>query len=289
MPQGVRNACPAWVPDGRDRAYLIYRSEEGGGMVYDTLNYTVDEHVAEIVFDQPESRNALSQALIADAIDAFDRAATDDEVRAVLLTGSGDTFCAGGDLEEFREMREASSSVELLDEASSELLKQLVEFEKPVIGAVNGDAVGGGTGIVAACHVAYAAPDARLGTVELKIGMFPFAIFPILRDRIGDGRALELALTGGLIPADRAADIGLVTAVANDPLEEARETARRTASFSPLALGVGLRAVRETEGMPTVRAIDAMSAYRAPIYKSRDLREGAEAFLEDREPEWEGR
>lgn len=256
-------------------------------MTYDTIQYTVSDHVAEITFDQPDSRNALSEALIEDTTDALDRAAVDDDVRVVLLTGEDPAFCAGGDLEEFREMRE-QSPVTLLNEASSKLLKRLVEYELPVVAGVNGDAVGGGTGIVAACPVAYAGPDARLGTVEIRIGMFPFGIFPILRDRIGTGRALELALTGDLIPAERAAEIGLITEIVNDPVEKARETARQISSFSPLALQLGLRSVHETETMPTSEAIDAMSAYRVPVYKSRDLEEGASAFLEDREPTWKG-
>lgn len=257
-------------------------------MAYDTIQYSVVDNVAEITFDQPEKRNPLSGALIADTTDAFDRAADDDEVRAVLLTGSGPAFCAGGDLDEFLEMREEQSPAELLDEVSSKLLKQLAEFRKPIITGVNGDAVGGGTGIVSACHLSYVAPDAQLGTVEIRIGMFPFAILPLLRNRIGNGRALELALTGEKISADRAAEIGLVTAVADDPVERAREVAQQVASFSPLTLQVGLRSFYETENMPTTKAIDAMSAYRVPIYKSRDLEEGTSAFLEGREPEWKG-
>jgi methylglutaconyl-CoA hydratase len=256
-------------------------------MSYGTIQYTVSDNVAEITFDQPEKRNAMSQALIADTIDALDRAADDDEVRVVFLTGRDPAFCSGGDLEEFQEMRE-QSPVELLEEASTDLLKRLSEYEKPLVAGVNGDAVGGGTGLVAACHLAYADPEASFGTVEIRIGMFPFAILPLLRKRIGDGRALELALTGELISSERAADIGLVTEVVDDPVERSREVARRIASFSPLTLRVGMRAFHETGDMITSRAIDAMSAYRAPIYKSRDLEEGSSAFLEDREPEWKG-
>jgi enoyl-CoA hydratase/carnithine racemase len=263
------------------REYLV-------AMAYETIQYSVSDHVAEITFDQPEKRNALSQALITDTTDALDRAADDDDVRVLFLTGEDPAFCAGGDLEEFQEMRE-QSPVNLLNEASSELLKRLAVYEMPIVAGVNGDAVGGGTGIVAACHLAYAAPDVNLGTVDIRIGMFPFGILPILRDRIGNGRALELALTGDLIAAKRAADIGLITDVVEDPVEKGRETARRIASFSPLSLGVGLRSFYETEGMPISKAIDAMSAYRVPIYKSRDLEEGASAFLEDREPDWTGR
>lgn len=256
-------------------------------MAYDTLTYQVTDHVATITLDRPAERNAMNDALMTDLLDAVRRAGSDDEARTVFLTGNGESFCAGGDLDEFQDLPE-KRPVELMAETSRDLFKELVSFEKPIVGGLNGDAVAGGCGLAAACHLAYAPPDAKLGTVELRIGMFPFVILPVIRDRIGDGAALELALTGDLITADRARELGLVTDVVEDPVERGREVARQIASFSPLPLGLGLHAFTQTGDMPTEAAIDAMSAYRSAIYKSHDLREGASAFLEEREPEWKG-
>lgn len=256
-------------------------------MTFETLEYGVGDHVATITLDRPAERNAMNDALLSDLIAAFDRAGTDEEVRVVLLTGNGASFCAGGDLDEFQHLPE-KRSVDLLAETSRDLFKDLVAYEKPIVGGLNGDAVAGGCGLAAACHLAYAPPDAKLGTVELRIGMFPFVILPVLQERIGNGAALELALTGDLITAERALELGLVTDLVENPVERGREVAEQIASFSPLPLELGLHAVRQTADMPTGSAIDAMSAYRAAVYKSHDLREGAQAFLEDREPEWEG-
>ena len=256
-------------------------------MVSNTIRYNVTDNVAEITLDRPEERNALNEALLTELTAALKEAGDDDAVRTVFLTGAGESFCSGGDLDEFQDLPE-KRPVELMDEASRDLFKVLADYEKPIIGGINGDAVGGGCGLAAACHLGYVPPDAQFGTVELRVGMFPFVILPIIRERIGDGRALELSLTGDLIGADRAAEIGLVTDVVDNPVERGREVAHDIAEFSPLPLGLGLHAFHVTSDMPTEAAIDAMSAYRSAIYKSHDLKEGASAFLEGRDPEWRG-
>jgi methylglutaconyl-CoA hydratase len=256
-------------------------------MSFDAIRYDVTDNVAEITLDRPDERNAMNETLTTELTAAFEEAEADDDVRTVFLTGAGESFCSGGDLDEFQELRERRPA-ELMAEASRDLFKTLARYEKPIVGGVNGDAVGGGCGLAAACHLAYARSDARLGTVELRVGMFPFVILPVLRDRIGDGRALELSLTGDLVSADRASEIGLVTDTVENPVERGRAVAHDVASFSPLPLGLGLHAFYETSDMPTEAAIDAMSAYRSAVYKSRDLNEGASAFVEGRDPEWRG-
>lgn len=256
-------------------------------MVFDTIKYDVTANVAEITLDRPDERNALNEVLMTELTAAFEEAGSDDEVRTVFLTGAGESFCSGGDLDEFQNLPDKRPA-ELMDEASRDLFKALADYEKPIVGGLNGDAVGGGCGLAASCHLGYISPDARLGTVELRVGMFPFVILPVIRDRIGDGRALELSLTGDLISADRASDIGLVTDIVEDPVKHGREVAHDIAEFSPLPLGLGLHAFHETSDMPTDAAIDAMSAYRSAVYKSHDLKEGASAFLEGRDPEWRG-
>ena len=256
-------------------------------MAYETIQYEVSDKVAEITLDRPDERNALTGTMMTELLEALTEADADESVGAVLLTGAGESFCSGGDLEEFQEHLDARPA-ELVEEASRDLLKGLATYEKPLVGGINGDAVAGGCGLTASCHLAYAPPSAKLGTVELRIGMFPFAILPIIRRRIGDGRALELTLTGDLISAERASEIGLLTDVVENPVERARETAEQIASYSPLAVQLGLHGYQQTRNMPVDDAIDAMSAYRVPVYKSHDLNEGAKAFFEDREPNWKG-
>lgn len=260
-------------------------------MSYETLVYETDAGIAEITLNQPKKHNPLSNAAALELTDALERAYDSQDVNVVVLTGSGESFSAGGDIEEFSEQMEKPAT-ELFDKGRStaELFRLLASYEKPIVGAINGNAFGGGCGLVATCDLAYVSDRARLGTTEINLGLFPMVILPALRSTLGDQKTLELALTGERINADEAADIGLVTdTVADgDVLSQARKTARELAGRSPLALTLGLHAFNETTDMSAERAIETLNAYRVLFYKSYDLKEGAEAFLEDRDPEWKG-
>lgn len=260
-------------------------------MPYETLTYEHDSGVAEITLDQPEKHNPLSNAAALELTAALERAHDGNDTTVVVLTGAGKSFSAGGDIEEFSDQMDKRAT-ELFNEgrASAELFQLLARYEKPIIGAINGSAFGGGCGLVAACDLAYASEGAQFGTTEITLGLFPMVILPALRTALGDQKTLELALTGRRIDADEAEDIGLVTETIadEDVLDRARETARELAGRSPLALTLGLHAFNETTDMPAERAIETLNAYRVLFYKSHDLKEGAEAFLEDRDPEWKG-
>jgi methylglutaconyl-CoA hydratase len=261
-------------------------------MAYCTIEYEVTENVAEIFLDQPERHNPLGSC-IEDLIDALERARNDDSAHVVLLSGNGESFSAGGDIDDFADRLE-DSAPEIFDDGratSVKLFQLLSEYDKPIVGGINGSAFGGGTGLVASCHIAYASDEARFGTTEISIGLFPMIILPTLRRTLGDSRTLELALTGERISAAEAAEIGLVTDVfePDQVLEAAREMARTIAEYSPFALSLGLRSFNETTDLPDREAIQVLNAYRVLFFKSHDLNEGARAFLEDREPVWEGR
>lgn len=259
-------------------------------MSYETVQYTLDEHVAEITLDQPEKRNPMSHTAAEELTAALRRAQADDDAHVVLLAGAGDAFSAGGDIEEFTEFRERPPTEIFEDgKATAELFQLLVGYETPIVTAVNGHAFGGGCGLVAASHLAYAADDALLGTTEITLGLFPLVILPALRATVGERHTLEMALTGKRLSAADAADIGLVTEVVTDDVRtHAREVADTIAGWSPLATSLGLQVFHETADMPAEKAIDTLNAYRILFYTSHDLNEGARAFLEDREPEWQG-
>jgi methylglutaconyl-CoA hydratase len=256
------------------------------------VRYDIEENVAEITLDQPEKHNPLNDQATRDLVDVLETVLEDDEARAVLLTGAGESFSAGGDIGEFSERLDQRATHIFDDgEASARLFSLLAEYEKPIVAAVNGHAFGGGCGLVAACHMAYAASDAKLGTTEIHLGIFPLTILPALRTTLGDQKTLEMSLTGERMSAARAAEIGLVTeavADADAAVERARETAREIADKSPFAVRMGLHVFHQTSDMTPEKAIDALNAYRVLFFKSHDLNEGAQAFLEDREPEWKG-
>lgn len=259
---------------------------------YETVEYSVEANVAEVTMAQPERHNPLNDRSARELVEVFEVILDDDEVRCVLLTGSGDSFSAGGDIEEFSEkLDQRATEVFEGGKTSARLFKILSEYEKPIIAAVNGHAFGGGCGLVSACHMAYAAEDAKLGTTEIHLGIFPLTILPTLRKTLGDQKTLEMSLTGKRISATEAEEIGLVTEVTPDAdtaIERAREMAETIADKSPFAVRMGLHSFHQTTDMNPAKAIDVLNAYRVLFFKSHDLNEGAKAFLEDREPNWEG-
>lgn len=260
-------------------------------MSYETTQYTLEKNVAEIVLDQPEKHNPLSHIAAKELTEALHKAQADEDARVVLLTGAGGSFSAGGNIEEFTEFRERWPT-KIFEEgkATAELFQLLAGYETPLVTAVNGHALGGGCGLVAASHLAYSADDALLGTTEITLGLFPLVILPALRATVGDQHTLEMALTGERLSAADAAEIGLVTEVVTDGdvRAYARKVAKTIAGWSPMATSLGLQAFYETAGMPAEKAIDALNAYRALFYTSNDLHEGAKAFLNDHDPDWHG-
>jgi enoyl-CoA hydratase/carnithine racemase len=260
-------------------------------MPYDTIQYTLEDHIAAITLDQPERHNPLSHAAATELTTAFRQAQADDDARVVLLTGAGESFSAGGNIEEFTEFQEQRPT-EIFEEgkATAELFQLLAGYETPLVTAVNGHALGGGCGLVAASHLAYAAEDALLGTTEITLGLFPLVILPALRATVGDQRTLEMALTGERLSASDAANLGLVTEAVTDGdvRAYAREVAETIAGWSPMATSLGLQAFYETADMPAEKAIDTLNTYRVLFYTSHDLHEGAQAFLDDRDPDWQG-
>lgn len=254
--------------------------------------YEVDAHVALVTLAEPDKRNPLNTALTGALIGALDDAQRDPEVTAILLRAQGDSFCAGGDLREFQTFRERPS-LAIYEEGrgTAGLFKLLAALTKPVVGAINGPAFGGGCGLACACSIAIASDRARFGTTELRLGLFPLVILPAVRNAVGDRMALEMALTGSIYDAEAARALGIVTRVVpHDTLaDESLAVARRIAAHSAVAIRLGMEAFRMSTGMDTARAIDCINALRVVAYQTEDLREGATAFLEKRSPNWSGR
>lgn len=261
-------------------------------MSYKNILYEKTDHIARIIFNRPEKRNSLNSQLISELIKAVTEADLDNDVNAIVLTGSGKSFCAGGDISDFAEL--TSKTAPLIQEdglASNEVFRLGCLVRKPLIASVNGHALGGGCGLVAMCHLSIASETAKFGTPEVKIGIFPFVIFPLLIRALGPRKALELALTGEIITAPEAHRIGLVNRVVPpDQLEEETlKLARTVAGHSPLVLRLGLEAFNNIINMEMEKAFRYLNALRVVDFMSEDLKEGAMAFLEKREPKWQGR
>ncbi|HZP31496.1 MAG TPA: enoyl-CoA hydratase-related protein [Acidimicrobiia bacterium] len=246
--------------------------------------------VLVVRLNRPEARNALTWGMIRDVGAAVAAADSDPETRAVVVTGTGDrAFCAGMDLRAYAESDDFS--VAESEQIAVEYMRLLEgEVGVPVVGAVNASALAGGFELMLGCDVVVASADAKFGLPEVKRGLFAGAGVMHVGRRMPLGIALELALTGDSIDAARAYELGLVNAVVPpvDVLPTALALAQRIAANGPLAIRATKELVRlASAGSP--RAPERLHALRTLVFESEDAKEGATAFIEKREPRWQGR
>lgn len=239
--------------------------------------------------NRPDARNSLNASLFRAIGAAVLEAETDPELRVLVLTGTGDrAFCAGMDLAAFA----AGEQVGVGDDPETKAGNRLMagDVSVPLIGAANGAAVGGGLELLLGCDLIVASSEARFGLPEVKRGLFPGGRGTFLPLRVPLGLALELLLTGDLVDAARAYEMGLVNSVvAPDAVVDAAvELAERIAANGPL----GVAAVKEIARLVLVdtdKANERQRHWQKVIFSSEDAKEGARAFVEKRTPNWQGR
>lgn len=264
-------------------------------MTYEQIAVGRDGAVAKITLNRPDRLNALTQVMSDELVDAFTGAREDDAIRAILLTGAGRGFCAGQDLTEFRESSEAGRPPDIkehLEHAYHKLIPIMVETPKPVVCAVNGVAAGAGVSLAVACDVRIASETARFTQAFVKIGLVPDSGGTWLLPRvIGPAKALELSISGEMVDADAALQIGLVSrVVAADALEkESLDYAAALASLPTVAIGEAKALIRDAIGIDLHEALRREAEAQARMGQTHDFMEGVNAFVEKREPRFEGR
>jgi methylglutaconyl-CoA hydratase len=259
------------------------------GDQHSTLRLEKSNSVATVILNRPEIHNAFNAHLVADLRNAFRGLAADDVTRVVVLTGAGESFCAGADLRWLQAAVEFTIEENVRDAlALTEMLDAIASCPKPVVARVNGAALAGGAGLVAASDIAIAADSARFGFTEARLGLVPATISPYVVRRIGESQARALFLTAERFPAQRALAIGLVhQVVPPDQLDAAvARTVENLLRGGPLALSETKALI---EGLRTVPADDLArltAELIARLRVSREGQEGLRAFLEKRPPAW---
>ncbi|MCP4425790.1 MAG: enoyl-CoA hydratase [Chloroflexi bacterium] len=248
-----------------------------------------DGAVLTIALNRPASHNALTPEMIGDLTAVFQSLSSRDDVRVVVLTGNGRSFCAGADLTFMRAAADYSFEENVADgEAIFDLMQAIDTCPKPVIGRVNGAAIGGGVGLVSACDIVVAVARAKFAFSEARLGIVPAVISPFVLAKIGVGNGRELFLTGERFNAKRARQIGLAQhVVAEDELDA--KVNERIEQLLPAAPGAQT-AVKELIRAVPYQPKEAMRNYTANLIAERrasdEGREGMSSFLEKRSPNW---
>ena len=244
--------------------------------------------IAIVTVNRPDKLNALNIATRNDILSAFDQFAADDEVRVVIITGAGEkAFIAGADINEFA----GKTAIQQRGIMKGRAFDSVEDFPKPVIAMINGFALGGGCELAMACDIRIASSKAKLGQPEIKLGIIPGGGgTQRMTHLIGEGKAMELMLTGDMISADEASALGLVNHVyAPEELEaKTMELANRIADMSPVALAMVKASVKNAARMNLREGLDSEVDLFALCFSSEDKEEGVRAFIEKRKPEFKG-
>lgn len=250
--------------------------------------------IATLTLNRAQSRNPLSEGMLAALSEAFTAIARDRSVKVIILAADGPVFSAGHDLKEMSAHRTDPDRGrayfrEILGRCSA-MMQQITALPQPVIAAVEGTATAAGCQLVATCDLAVAGADARFCTPGVHIGLFCSTPMVALSRNLSAKHALEMLLLGEMVPADEAARMGLVNRVApaGGALAAARQLAAIIASKSPATVKIGKRAFYEQREMGLAAAYDHASAVMVENMLARDAEEGIGAFMEKRQPVWQG-
>jgi enoyl-CoA hydratase/carnithine racemase len=265
------------LPRGAEDAPLLLETPGPDGVLRLTLN-------------RPRARNALSLALIEALIEALSRAGNDPRIRVVVIAAAGPAFCAGHDLRELRS-DPRRQTLEHIFALCSELMLTIVRLAKPVIAEVHGIATAAGCQLVATCDLAVAADEARFATPGVNIGLFCSTPMVALSRAVGRKAAMEMLLTGELIDAARAREIGLVNRVvpAAELAAAVEALARQIAGKSALTVAIGKQAFYRQAELDLAAAYRYAAEVMTTNMLARDAAEGIDAFIEKRAPVWQDR
>jgi methylglutaconyl-CoA hydratase len=258
--------------------------------MYSTLLLEITGNLATITLNRPEKRNAISAAMIGELQKTLDEIEK-SHARVGILTGNGKAFCAGMDLEMLAAIAQQSPAENQEDSRRmAKMFRRIWSFSKPLIAAVNGAALAGGCGIATLCDFTLAVPEAKFGYTEVKIGFLPAIVSVFLTRQIGEKRARDLLLTGRIVEAPEAKEIGLINEMvpADKLMERANELATTLIAASPSSLTRAKRLLTSAAAASVDADLERAILENARIRCTQDFKEGLSSFLEKRKPVWRG-
>lgn len=266
-----------------NRTYTTY-------MTYKTLIVKKESGVLQITLNRPEVRNAFNDTLIADLSKVFANEALEEDVRVILLSGTGDVFCAGGDIKWMKLSFNYTRDENYRDaKALSDMLEKINECPKPVVAKVHGAVMGGGLGLVSVCDYVLASEETFFSFSEVRLGLIPATIGPYVIAKIGESQARALFLSAKRFSTSRALEMGLIHQVApsrNELEEKTIKLIQNILSSSPQALKVVKKFIHELKKKPGLEKSDYAAGVLADLRVTPEAQEGLTAFLEKRKPNW---
>ncbi len=256
---------------------------------YTTLKTSVEDEVATVTLSRPEVKNAFNDVMLGELLDVYGNHDADPSVRVVVMTGEGNSFCAGADLNYMKKTAAYTFEENVRDGlVISDVMELIHKLSKPTIAKVNGYAIGGGAGLMAANDIVVASDEAVISLSEVKIGLVPACISPYVIMRAGPGACREFFLTGERMNAEKAFRLGLVNAVTQHALldGDVAKLTRRIVSSGPEALRVCKELIDSVYEMTLEKAKSHTAKVIAEVRASDEGQEGMTAFLEKRKPRW---
>lgn len=252
--------------------------------------YQVESPIARITINRADKRNALSEDVIAGLKKSFTKASENKKVKAVILTGSGNTFCSGADLKYLQQLQEFSEEENREDSQKLlELFQQIYFLKKPVIAQVNGAALAGGCGLVSVCDFAFSTVEAKFGYTEVRIGFIPAMVSVFLLRKLGEARAKRLLLGGEIIDCDTAEKIGLINGYFEEEKLETRVLEFATTLCrhnSSTAMTMTKELIDKIQGMNLNNALDYAVEMNVKARSTEDCKKGVTAFLNKEKLIW---
>jgi len=256
-------------------------------MTEDHLLYSVEKNVARLTINREAQRNAISLEAIELFLRYLDEAEKDENIRVILITGSSEqAFCSGADLG-----GAVGGKIQQGFKSYAKLITRLSSYPKPVVARINGACMAGGMGLMLACDIVIAKNDAKFGTPEVNVGLWPMMIGALIFRNVLRKKAMEMILLGERITADQALNMGLITRVVlpEELDDEVTQILKTLAAKSPIGMKIGKEAFYAMADMPLEEAVDFLSGKIAEVAATEDAREGITAFIEKRKPVFRGK